>query len=233
MHAAASRLTLGLALSTALFAAPPAAKKAPKPTAEEKRLSYALGQEAGLKAQKLGIAVDGAAFLRGMQDLQKARPGLLSREEGASLLEEAEAAWVKAAEARNRAEGAAFLAANGKRDGVKTTASGLQVLMLTEGSGPSPVAEDTVKVHYRGTLLDGTEFDSSYKRGEPASFPLKRVIKGWTEGLQLLKVGGKARFFIPFDLAYGPKGRGAIPPAAMLTFEVELLGIEPARKDAR
>ncbi len=230
MHRSALRLSLILGLAAgSITAATPAPKKAPKPTEAEKRLSYALGQEAALRQKKLGIALDLPSFLKGLQDLQKNKPGLLTKDEAAKVLEDFEAEWAKGAEERNRKEGAAFLEANGKKSGIKTTASGLQYQVLTEGTGAAPTAEDSVKVHYRGTLLDGTEFDSSYKRNEPASFPLKRVIKGWTEGLQLLKVGGKARLYIPFDLAYGPKGRGAIPPAATLVFEVELLGIQTAK----
>lgn len=123
--------------------------------------------------------------------------------------------------------GKAFLEDNGKKDGVVTTASGLQYLVLTEGTGKSPTAKDTVVVNYRGTLINGVEFDSSYLAGrEPAEFPLKRVIKGWTEGLQLMKEGAKYRFFIPSHLAYGKRGSGIdIRPDETLIFEVELLKV--------
>ena len=124
-------------------------------------------------------------------------------------------------------EGEKFLAENGKREGVKTTASGLQYEVLEATLGQKPKATDSVKVHYEGTLIDGTVFDSSYKRGEPISFPLSGVIKGWTEGLQLMSVGSKFKFFIPYQLAYGERGAGgSIPPYAALIFTVELLGIE-------
>jgi len=123
-------------------------------------------------------------------------------------------------------KGQQFLQENAKKDGVKTTASGLQYEVLTEGTGKSPKATDTVLVHYKGTLLDGTEFDSSYKRGEPIEFPLNQVIKGWTEGVQLMKEGGKYRFFIPSTLAYGSRGAGgAIGPDETLIFDVELLKV--------
>jgi len=123
-------------------------------------------------------------------------------------------------------EGTVFLEQNRKQEGVTETASGLQYTILEEGAGDSPKARDTVTVHYRGTLVDGTEFDSSYSRNQPASFPLDGVIKGWTEGLQLMKVGGKTRFFIPPDLAYGSRGAGGIiGPDATLIFDVELLSI--------
>lgn len=125
-------------------------------------------------------------------------------------------------------KGQAFLKENGSKEGVKTTASGLQYIVEKEGDGASPKATDKVSVHYRGTLLNGTEFDSSYKRGQPISFPLNRVIPGWTEGVQLMKEGAKYKFFIPSTLAYGPSGTpgGPIGPNETLIFEVELLKIE-------
>ncbi len=124
-------------------------------------------------------------------------------------------------------KGTQFLAENAKREGVKSTASGLQYEVLTEGTGKTPAASDTVEVHYRGTLIDGTEFDSSYKRGEPISFPLNRVIPGWTEGVQLMKEGGKTRLFIPSELAYGKRGApGAIGPDETLIFDIELIAVK-------
>jgi len=129
--------------------------------------------------------------------------------------------------AKAKEEGEKFLAENAKREGVKTTASGLQYEVLEATIGQKPKATDTVRVHYEGTLIDGTVFDSSYKRGESIAFPLNGVIKGWTEGLQLMSVGSKYKFFIPYQLAYGERGAGAsIPPYAALIFTVELLGIE-------
>jgi FKBP-type peptidyl-prolyl cis-trans isomerase len=125
------------------------------------------------------------------------------------------------------AAGKKFLEDNAKNEGVKTTASGLQYKVLDEGYGTKPKANHTVTVHYRGTLIDGTEFDSSYKRGEPISFALNRVIAGWTEGLQLMKTGAKYEFYIPYNLAYGERGAGGvIPPYATLIFEVELLEVK-------
>jgi FKBP-type peptidyl-prolyl cis-trans isomerase FkpA len=136
--------------------------------------------------------------------------------------------------AENKEAGAKFLAENKTKEGVKTTESGLQYIVEKEGEGENPAAEDTVEVHYRGTLLDGTEFDSSYKRGEPVKFPLNRVIKGWTEGVQLMKKGAKYKFFIPSDLAYGDTGAGeTIAPGSTLIFEVELLSIEKAPKEKK
>ncbi|WP_067863090.1 FKBP-type peptidyl-prolyl cis-trans isomerase [Neptuniibacter marinus] len=134
----------------------------------------------------------------------------------------------------NLEKGKKYLAENGKKKAVKTTKSGLQYEELTAGKGKKPTAEDIVKVHYRGTLIDGTEFDSSYARKEPVSFPLNGVIPGWTEGLQLIKEGGKARLVIPSELAYGPGGMGgAIGPNETLIFEVELLEINPKAEEAK
>jgi len=133
----------------------------------------------------------------------------------------------KAAE-ENKKKGEEYLAQNAEKEGVTVTDSGLQYEVMQEGEGDSPVAEDTVKVHYKGTLLDGTEFDSSYKRGEPAVFPLNRVIPGWTEGVQLMKEGAKYRFVIPAELAYGQRSTGSITPNSTLIFEVELIEVVDA-----
>lgn len=125
-----------------------------------------------------------------------------------------------------KAEGAAYLTENKKREGVLVTESGLQYEILVPAEGIKPKASDTVEVHYRGTLINGEEFDSSYKRGNTISFPLNRVIKGWTEGVQLMNAGSKFRFAIPYDLAYGQRGKGDIPPYATLIFEIELVAIK-------
>jgi FKBP-type peptidyl-prolyl cis-trans isomerase FklB len=127
---------------------------------------------------------------------------------------------------KNLSESKNFLAANGKKEGIKIQPSGLQYKVLTEGSGKIPKAEDTVTVHYKGTLIDGREFDSSYKRGNPATFQVKGVIKGWTEALQLMREGSKWQLFIPPELGYGERGSGSIPPNSTLIFEVELLTVK-------
>jgi len=126
----------------------------------------------------------------------------------------------------NLNKGKAFLTENSKKEGVVSTASGLQYEILSQGSGPQPSASSTVEVHYEGTLIDGTQFDSSYDRGETISFPLNRVIKGWTEGVQLMKTGSVFKFYIPSELAYGSQGKGSIPPNVVLIFKIELLGIK-------
>jgi FKBP-type peptidyl-prolyl cis-trans isomerase FklB len=146
-----------------------------------------------------------------------------SKQQAKMLEEQKEMA---AAAGKYKEEGKKYLAENGKRKGVATTASGLQYEVLKEGTGPKPAVTDSVNVHYHGTLIDGKVFDSSVERGEPTSFPLQGVIRGWTEGLQLMPVGSKWRFHIPSDLAYGDQAQGDdIPPGSTLIFDVELLGI--------
>jgi FKBP-type peptidyl-prolyl cis-trans isomerase len=145
-------------------------------------------------------------------------------------VQEPQAAKAETEGKANLEKGQKFLADNKSKPNVKTTASGLQYEVITEGKGPSPKATDVVKVHYKGTLLDGTQFDSSYDRGQPAEFPLNQVIRGWTEGLQLMKVGGKNKLVIPSDLAYVPQGRPGIPGNSTLVFEVELIQIVKAPK---
>ena len=159
---------------------------------------------------------------------QMAASASMTPEQANAMVGEFFQAKKEAAGAAAKAESEAFLAENAKNKDVNVTASGLQYTHLTVGEGENPTAASTVTVHYRGTLIDGTEFDSSYKRGEPISFPLGNVIKGWTEGLQLMKPGGKTKFYIPQELAYGanPNPNGPIPPYAALIFEVELISFQ-------
>tara|TARA_R110002124_G_scaffold184788_2_gene352238 strand:+ start:103 stop:891 length:789 start_codon:yes stop_codon:yes gene_type:complete len=211
-------------------------------TTEKEQHSYALGASMGLFAQNrlgqqkdLGIDYDEAALMAGFKDglantTQYTVPELQELTRASDMkLKTAQDEKANAASVTNVAEGAAYLAENAKKEGVTTTASGLQYEVLTQGEGKSPASEtSSVKVHYRGTLLDGTEFDSSYSRGEPATFPLNRVIAGWTEGVQLMKEGSKYRFTIPSNLAYGERATGNITPNSTLIFDVELLEvIEP------
>jgi FKBP-type peptidyl-prolyl cis-trans isomerase FklB len=172
-------------------------------------------------------SLDYADLAAGIKDVLEKNQPQISYQEAQQVLgqffQELEAKIAGAA----KADGEKFLAENAKREGVQVTASGLQYEVLEATIGQKPKATDTVKVHYEGTLIDGTVFDSSYKRGESISFPLNGVIKGWTEGLQLMSVGSKYKFFIPYQLAYGERGAGQqIPPYAALIFTVELLGIE-------
>ena len=192
------------------------------------KVSYALGLSMGQNL--MGSGVESLCYqdlAKGIEDVLTHQQPQISYQEAQQVLgkyfEELEAKVAGQA----KAEGEKFLEENAKREGVKTTASGLQYEVLEPSLGQKPKATDTVRVHYEGTLIDGTVFDSSYRRGESITFPLNGVIKGWTEGLQLMSIGSKYKFFIPYQLAYGERGAGAsIPPYAALIFTVELLGIE-------
>ncbi len=202
-------------------------------TTNAQKTSYCLGLDVGMSMKRLPIDLDTDALLAGMLDMLTDAPPKVSREEFSQLMEELQKTLkgkqesaAKQAGTGNSAAGAAYMAENAKKDGVTVTASGLQVEIIEAGHGVKPQATDTVRVHYRGTLLNGQEFDSSYSRNEPAEFPLNQVIAGWTEGLQLLQVGGKARLTIPPELAYGEQGAGhVIAPNSTLVFEVELLAV--------
>lgn len=200
---------------------------------EKDRISYSIGHQIGGDFKKQGIELSPDTFQKGIQDaLSGAKAAMTDEEMKKSLTElrtrlmATQQAAQKEAGEKNQAAGKVFLDENGKKPGVVTLPSGLQYLVEKDGTGAKPKAADTVKVHYKGTLTDGTEFDSSYKRGEPASFRVDQVIKGWTEGLQLMSEGSKWQLFIPAGLAYGESGVGPIPPNSTLVFEVELLGIE-------
>lgn len=191
------------------------------------RLSYAWGLAMGKQLQAMGVeTVDSESFKDGVKVAFDGGEPAMPLEEAQKLINDYLENLAKKAEAAARAEGDAFLAENGKKENVKTTASGLQYVVEKEGEGAQPTAEDEVTVHYTGKLLNGTVFDSSVNRGEPATFPLNRVIPGWTEGVQLMKEGAKYTFFIPSDLAYGPNGvPNVIPPHSTLIFEVELIKV--------
>jgi FKBP-type peptidyl-prolyl cis-trans isomerase FklB len=201
---------------------------------QKDKISYALGMNFGANLSRQFVDVDPTILLQGLKDGLAGNKPLLTEEEARALLTQLQEDLRKqqAEKAQhiggtNKTEGEAFLAANKTKEGVVTLPSGLQYKILKQGAGPKPSASDSVVCNYRGTLIDGKEFDSSYKRGQPATFPVGGVIKGWTEALQLMPVGSKWQLFLPSDLAYGERGAGAdIGPNATLIFEVELLSIQ-------
>jgi len=230
-----------LAVAMASLVAVTSAVQADALDTEDKKLSYSLGLILGDKLKQDLDTLDIESFRQGIEAIYKGEEPLLNKDQVGEVMqafqmkkmEEQRQEFAKIAQ-DNLDKGTAYQADNGKNEAVTTTESGLQYEELTAGTGKNPVAADTVKVHYKGQLIDGTEFDSSYSRGEPVSFPLNGVIPGWTEGLQLMKEGGKARLVIPADLAYGPGGMGnAIGPNETLVFEVELLEINPKADDAQ
>ena len=197
------------------------------------KLSYALGIGIGSQLAQMGakdLNIDD--FAQAIKDVITGKPLQVDDQEAQQIVqkffqeqeEKQRAAAIEKGKAA-RKEGEDFLAANGKKENVVTLPSGLQYQVLKEGDGKKPKATDKVRCHYEGTLINGTVFDSSYKRGEPAVFPLNQVIAGWTEGLQLMQEGAKYRFFIPYNLAYGEQGTGPIPPFAALTFKVTLVKV--------
>jgi FKBP-type peptidyl-prolyl cis-trans isomerase len=200
---------------------------------DEKKLGYIIGMDIGKSLREQGTEVDLDSLITAIRATYTGEELAMTTEEAGQVRKEyiekrqaEQQAEAAAAGQNNLVEGQKFLAENASKEGVQTTASGLQYKVETMGTGPKPAATDTVKVHYRGTLLDGTEFDSSYSRNEPISFALNRVIAGWTEGVQLMPVGSKFTFYIAPDLAYGEGGGGPIPPNSTLVFDVELLAIE-------
>ncbi len=205
---------------------------------QKDKLSYALGMNLGTNLHKETVDVDPAIVLRGLKDALASGKTLLTEDEARAALTQLQTEVrskqqekMKVAGEMNKKEGVEFLAANKSKEGVVILPSGLQYKILTEGTGPKPAASDTVVCNYRGTLISGTEFDSSYKRGQPASFPVNGVIKGWTEALLLMPVGSKWQLFVPSELGYGDRGAGAdIGPGATLIFEVELLSIQSKDK---
>ena len=203
-------------------------------TTDAQKFGYAIGVDIGKSLTPVKDEVDTAALMMGIEETLGGKTPQLDDEAREKIkadvtrrlqAKQMEERTAKAAAAK--AAGEKFLAENGKREGIKTTASGLQYEITAAGTGATPKATDKVTVHYRGTLIDGTEFDSSIARGQPVTFPLGNVIPGWTEGLQLIKAGGKAKLYIPSNLAYGERGAGAkIGPNETLIFEVELVAIE-------
>ncbi len=224
----------GASLCAALLATGPAL--AAELETDAQKLGYIIGMDIGNSLRNENTEVDIDALLEAIRvTYEGGTPAMTTEQAQAIRMAFIEQRRAKAeAEAtelatRNQAEGEAFLAENAQAEGVVVTDSGLQYKVLTAGDGARPAASDTVEVHYRGTLLDGTEFDSSYARNQSSSFALDKVIPGWTEGVQLMPVGSKYMFYIKPDLAYGEGGGGPIPPNSTLIFEVELISIEGAQ----
>src|SRR6202158_1915553 len=243
--AAPAATTPGTAAKAPVKKTATAAKSAAAPalTTRKDKFSYALGMNIGsglgANLKKQSVEVDSTLVSQGLKDAMSGGKTRLTEDEAKAVLNEVQTEVRKQqqektqqAAAANKTEEEAFLAANKSKDGVVTLPSGLQYKILTAGTGPKPTASDSVKCNYRGTLINGTEFDSSYKRGQPATFAVGQVIKAWTEALQLMPVGSKWQIFVPASLAYGERGAGAeIGPDATLIFEIELLSIEDKAKD--
>ena len=227
------KIAVSVALGFVFLAGVCLAGEAPEITSEKDKINYSIGYQIGGDFKRQGIELDPDLVVKGIKDgLAETKPLMTQQEMRKTLVDlkkkivedQREQQMEKAK--KNLAEGEAFLAGNGKKEGVVTLPSGLQYKVLAEGKGKSPVATDNVTVHYKGTLIDGTEFDSSLKRGKPATFRPDRVIAGWKEALQLMKEGAKWRLFIPAKLGYGERGAGSkIPPNATLIFEVELISV--------
>jgi FKBP-type peptidyl-prolyl cis-trans isomerase FklB len=228
-YMAVAVVCFSLAISATVRAAEP-----PPLQGEKARLGYSIGMDIGSTLKRQSIEVDADWLAKGLKDAYTGGKTLLTEEEARAQIQEfqkklmeKQAEAMKQLSEKNKAEGEKFLAENAKKEGVKTLPSGLQYKVITPGTGKTPKATDTVTTHYKGTLIDGTEFDSSYKRGEPATFPVAGVIPGWTEALQLMKEGAKWQLFLPPSLAYGERGAGRdIGPNATLIFDVELISVQ-------
>jgi len=220
-----------LAVATAMIVSscnPKSSVTGTKVKSADDSLAYALGIANYFYYMSDSIDIDPVLLAKGMLDA-KAGKNTLDEQSAQGFvmtyMQKRQAEKMKAMYGKNIDEGEKFLSENKKRDGVQETTSGLQYEVITQGTGPKPGPTDVVKVHYTGTLLDSTKFDSSVDRGEPASFGVNQVIKGWQEAIQLMPVGSKYKFYIPYELAYGEQGQGPIPPYSTLVFEVELLDI--------
>jgi FKBP-type peptidyl-prolyl cis-trans isomerase FklB len=224
-----------LIVLAATLLVPAAFAQAPDLKTEKDKVSYSIGLDIGTTFKKQNMDINADMLVIGVRDALSGNKPAMTEEQMRETLTafsktmmEKQATQQKEAAGKNAAAGEKFLAENKTKEGVKTTPSGLQYKVISEGKGESPKATDTVVTHYKGTLINGTEFDSSYKRGEPATFPVNRVIKGWTEALQMMKPGAKYQLFVPANLAYGERGAGGdIGPNETLIFEVELLEVKP------
>ena len=225
----AMAMCVAVALSGAAFAA-----DTPELKTDKEKISYSIGMEIGGNLKRGSVEVDPDLLAKGLKDSYGEGKTILTEDQARQAIADfqktlmaKQAETMQKLSEKNKADGEKFLAENGKKEGVKTLPSGLQYKEIAPGTGKSPKTTDTVTTHYKGTLIDGTEFDSSYKRGEPVSFPVSGVIAGWTEALQLMKEGAKWELFVPPNLAYGERGAGReIGPNATLIFEVELISIQ-------
>jgi len=225
----AMAMCAAVALSGAAFAADP-----PELKTDKEKISYSIGMDIGGNLKRQSIEVDPDLIAKGLKDGYGGGKTILTEDQARQAIADfqktlmaKQAETMQKLSEKNKADGEKFLAENGKKEGVKTLPSGLQYKEIAPGTGKSPKTTDTVTTHYKGALIDGTEFDSSYKRGEPVSFPVSGVIAGWTEALQLMKEGAKWQLFVPSNLAYGERGAGReIGPNATLIFEVELISIQ-------
>jgi FKBP-type peptidyl-prolyl cis-trans isomerase FklB len=225
---------IAVALVLSIFGSTVMAQKKGTPKTKKEKISYSIGVNIGKNMKTQGMNLDQGLLTQGIRDgLNSSKTAMSDKDMEATMTDFQQEmmgkmqAKQKVVGEKNTKEGESFLAANKKKEGVVTLPSGLQYKILKSGDGPKPTKDQTVKCNYRGTLIDGTEFDSSYKRGEPTEFPVGQVIKGWTEALQLMPVGSKWQLFIPSDLAYGPNGAGQmIGPNATLIFEIELISIK-------
>lgn len=226
-----SFLATGLILSLLAFST--ACDRKPKLDTDTQRASYAIGQQIGSNLKSQSIEFDAKVLAASIQEAAEGKESRMQPEEMQQALMKLQENIVKKQQEEaesNSKSGLEFLEKNKTAEGVKTTASGLQYIVEAEGTGRSPGPNDTVKAHYRGTLITGEQFDSSFDRGQPAEFPVDGVIRGWTEALQLMKVGGKVKLFIPPELGYGPSARPGIPANSVLLFDVELIDVIPAKK---
>ena len=225
----AMAMCAAVALSGAAFAA-----DAPELKTDKEKLSYSIGMDIGGNLKRQSVEVDPDLLAKGLKDSYGGGKTVLTEDEARKAITDfqktmtaKQAETMKKLSEKNKADGEKFLAENAKKEGVKTLPSGLQYKEIAPGTGKSPKATDTVTTHYKGTLIDGTEFDSSHKRGQPATFQVSGVIPGWTEALQSMKEGAKWQLFVPSNLAYGERGAGReIGPNAALIFEVELISVK-------
>ncbi|MBF8260106.1 MAG: Peptidyl-prolyl cis-trans isomerase [Actinobacteria bacterium] len=225
----AMAMCAAVALSGAAFAA-----DAPELKTDKEKISYSIGMDIGGNLKRASVEVDPDLLAKGLKDSYGGGKTILTEDEARNTIADyqktlmaKQAETMQKLSEKNKADGEKFLAENAKKEGVKTLPSGLQYKEIAPGKGKSPKSTDTVSTHYKGTLIDGTEFDSSYKRGEPVTFPVSGVIAGWTEALQLMKEGAKWQLSIPSNLAYGERGAGRdIGPNATLIFEVELISVK-------